>query len=97
MKNTLILEKTFLEFSYLAQVLFTTTETELDYYHQKVNVPVTSRVAKRLKTNDLIKLIDFKKVPKMLGSDGEYPAGHPKTTFWRSSVKNAKNYLQNIP
>ena len=29
MKNTLILEKTFLEFSYLAQILFTTTETEL--------------------------------------------------------------------
>ena len=36
-----------------AQVLFTTNEMELDYYHQKVNVRVVSRVAERLKTPDL--------------------------------------------
>ena len=26
----------------------------------------------------------------MFGFDGEYPAGHPKSTFWRFSVKNHK-------
>ena len=29
---------------------FTTSETELDYYYQKVNVRVASRVDERLKT-----------------------------------------------
>ena len=37
-------------FHFLAQFLFTTSETELDYYHQKMNVRVASRVAERLKT-----------------------------------------------
>ena len=36
-----------------AQLLSTTNEMELDYYHQKVNVRVVSRVAERLKTPDL--------------------------------------------
>ena len=40
----------------LAQLPFTTTGTKLDYHHQKVNVRVASRVAKRLKTQDLRKL-----------------------------------------
>ena len=35
---------------FLAQLLFTISETKLDYYHQKVNVRVASRVAERLKT-----------------------------------------------
>ena len=43
---------------------------EPDYYHQKVNV----RVAERLKTEDRKKLGNFKKIPEMLGLDGEYPA-----------------------
>ena len=37
-------------FHFLAQFFFTTSETELDYYHQKVSARVTSRVAERLKT-----------------------------------------------
>ena len=37
-------------FHFLAQFLFTTSETELDYCHQKVNVQVVSRGAERLKT-----------------------------------------------
>ena len=50
-------------------------------------------------TNDLrfiyyylfpIELGNFKKIPEMLGSDGECPAVHPKAKFWRFSVKNRK-------
>ena len=37
-------------FHFLEQFVFTTSETELDSYHQKVSVRVDSRVAKRLKT-----------------------------------------------
>ena len=50
-KQQSILDKTFVRlFRDLVQFLFTTRETELDYYHQKVNVRVASRVAERLKT-----------------------------------------------
>ena len=34
----------------LAQLVFTTRETELGYYHWKVNLRVASRVAELLKT-----------------------------------------------
>ena len=37
-------------FDFLPQLVFTTSETKLDYLHQKVNVRVASRVAVRLKT-----------------------------------------------
>ena len=43
----------------------------------RVNSPVT----KQFKTWDLSKLGNFKKMPAMLGIDGEYPAGHPKSIF----------------
>ena len=33
----------------LAQFFFTTSETEVDYYHQKVNVRFSSRVTEKLK------------------------------------------------
>ena len=33
---------------------------------------------------------NFKKIPKMLGFDGEYPAIYPKAKFSRWSVKNCK-------
>ena len=68
-------------FHNLAQFLFTKSETELDHYHQKVNVRVASRVAKRLKTWDLRKLGNFKKILEMLGFDGVYPAVHPRAKF----------------
>ena len=51
---------------------------ELDYYHQKVSVRVTLRVAKRLKTYDLWKLENVKKIREMLRFDGKYPTGLTK-------------------
>ena len=61
-------------FHVLAQFLFTTSETELDNYHQKLNVKFASRVVGRLKTEGLRKLGNFKKIPEMLGFDIEYSA-----------------------
>ena len=37
-------------FHFLAQFFFTTSEMELNYYHQKVSAGVALRVAERLKT-----------------------------------------------
>ena len=43
------LTKYFGTFLSLILVFFTSSETELDHYHYKLNVRVTSRVVKRLK------------------------------------------------
>ena len=57
------------------------SETERDYYHQKLNVRVASPVMERPKTQDLRKLRNFKKIPEMFETDDEYPAGHLKDVF----------------
>ena len=67
-------------FYFSVQFLFTTSEAEQDYYHQKFNV----RVAEQLKTRILG---NFKKIPAMLGFDSEYPLAHVKDKFCRFSVK----------
>ena len=77
-------------FHFLAQFVFTTSEMEPHYYHQKVNIRVASRVAKWLKTYNLRKLRKFKKIPEILGLDGEYPTVHPQFEFWCVLVKSCK-------
>ena len=81
-------QKTCRVFHVLEQFLYPTSETELDYYHQKVNVWVASRVVKRLKTNFLWKLGNFKKILEMVEFDGKYSTGHPK--------EKPKSQLQSI-
>ena len=54
------LEKTF---------FFLTSETELDYYHEPMDIQIASQV------------MNFKKIPIMLGFDGEYPAYRFKGKF----------------
>ena len=61
-------------FHFLAQFFLTASETEIGHYHQKVNVRVASRVAER-------KLGNFKKIPEMLGFDGEFPVVHRNAKF----------------
>ena len=68
-------------FHFLARFLFTTSDTELDYYHNKTSVRVASRVPERLKPSDLRKLGNFKKIPQMLEFEGEYTGGYPKANF----------------
>ena len=48
----------------LAYATLTVSETGLDYYQQKMNVRVASQVAEPLKTEDLRKLGNFKKIPE---------------------------------
>ena len=66
-------------FHILAQFSFSTSEKELAYYHQRVNVRVASRVAKHLKTWDLTKLANCKKILKILGNS--YSVAHLKIKF----------------
>ena len=59
----------------------TTTETELEHYHQKMNKRVAPRVSKQLRIDKLIKLVNLNKIPKMLGIDFENSASHRKSNF----------------
>ena len=46
-----IMKKMFVDFfTFLAQFLFITSESELGYYHQKVYIRVASRAVARLKS-----------------------------------------------
>ena len=56
-------------FHVLAQFLFTTSETELGYYPQNVDV----WAAERITTWDLLKLGNLKKVLEMFGFDSTQP------------------------
>lgn len=57
---------------------FEQTTCRLAYYQQKVKLQVASRVAGRLKTHDLWKQGDFKKIPKMFGTECDLPAWYLK-------------------
>ena len=71
-------------FHFLVQFFFTTTETELNYYHQKVNVQVASQVAEDLGSYKIKKF------------DGEYPTAHQNARFWCFSVKTRKKSALNL-
>ena len=59
----------------------TTRKLELDYYQQKVNVKVASRLTEWLRTYDLRQLENFKKIPGKLRIDGKSPSSYPKAEF----------------
>ena len=77
-------------FNFLVQFLFTTSETELDYYHQKINVRVALQVAEQLKT-----FRNFKKNPEMFGDIMvRTQSATQKTNFdvsWKTLKKSAVN------
>ena len=69
------------------------TERELDYYHQKVNIQVASRVAEQLKTWHQRKLGNFPWILICLDIMRKYSAVHPKSKFRHLFYKIAKNQL----
>ena len=86
--------KIFSRFSHiLTQFLITTSEWELDYYHEKVNVKVASQVAKPRKTWDLRRLGNFKEISELLGIVGLVLSQPHKR---QQRYKIAKNSLKNI-
>ena len=58
------------------------------YYHQTVNVRVASRVAERLKTWDLRKLVNFKNISEMLEIDGKVLSWPLKKQFLTVALQN---------
>ena len=60
----------------LAQFLLTISESELDFYHQKLNVWAASRVVEQLKTEGLRKLGKLKRIPEKFRIDGMSAASY---------------------
>ena len=62
-------------------IMFTLSEREQDYYYQKANIGVASRIVKRLKTQGLSKVGKFKKIPAKLVIDSKVLSRPPKRQF----------------
>ena len=75
------------------QFFFITNESELDYYQQNMNVRVASRIAERLKAEDIREVGNFKKIPENLEIDNKCPTGHPKAKSQQLCKKITKNLL----
>ena len=71
--------------------MLTTMERELDYYRQKVNMPIVPWVAGQLK--GLRNLEISSKFLKYLEFMRKYSAGHPKDKFRQLCYKIANNKL----
>ena len=66
-------------FRVLAQLLFTTSDTKLHNYQEKVNA---------LDVRKFRKLENFKKICEMLRFTGEQPAGRPIVTYVLENREN---------
>ena len=71
----------------LAQFLFSRSETELNYYYQKVNLRVVSRVAEQLR---LWILENFKKMSEMLRIGGKVFSRQPKNQILTFVLRKPK-------
>ena len=67
----------FFFFYVLEQFPLTKNHTELNYYHQKVNV----WVARQLSNENLRKLGNFKKFPEIIKIDNEFTVDYLKTNI----------------
>ena len=74
-------QNVFKVFQVLAQFLDTKSETELNYYHQKLIVLVASQVFEQPETKHSRKLRSFKKIFEILQLDSEYPISQTKHKF----------------
>ena len=68
-------------FDVLPNFSFTTSETMCDYYLQTWYIRVASRVAEQLKTWDLRKLGNIRKLSKLHRMIAQYPVSPPKWKF----------------
>ena len=80
-------------FSCLAWFPFTRNEIGLDYYQERVNVKISSRVAEQVKIYDLRKLASFKKIPEMLWIKKQVTSWPQKIKILKIALQNAKNQL----
>ena len=68
---------------------FRTKKSEQDCYNQMINVQARSGVVELLKTEDLRKLVNFKKNPEKLGIDGKPQSATQKPNFDSCSAKHS--------
>ena len=76
-----------------------TSETEVDYYHQKMNLRIASRAANLLKIQDFRKLEKSKKSLKCLDlmANNQPATEITNIVAKQKRKKTAKSHLQNIP
>ena len=75
---------------------FFSPEVKWSFYHQKLNIGVASWIAKQLKTEDIEKWVNFKKISKLSARITEYPVFHPKLKIWLKDYKIEQNQRLNF-
>ena len=68
-------------FPTIAESIFMTSKPELDFWYNRLCVPVASRVAERRKTLDLQKLGNISKISKSVGGRATCPVSLTEITL----------------
>ena len=80
-------------YNILVQVRFNTSKTELDIQYSKLGKRVGSRVAERLKTQDLRKLGNIRKISDLGRHEAQCPVSLQKIKLWQQQLKNTQKQV----
>ena len=80
----------------LAQVRLTASKTKLDIQYSKLGIPVASGVAERLKTQDLRKPGNIRKVTNSSGLIAQCPFSLQKIRLWQQQLKDTQKQIPNF-
>ena len=83
-------------YNILVRVRFTTSKTKLNIQYSKLGLRVASRVAERLKTYDLRKLENIRKISKLGGRIGQCPASLQEIRLYQQQLKNTRKQIPNF-
>ena len=83
-------------YNILVQVRFNTSKTELDIQYSKLGKRVGSRVAERLKTQDLRKLGNIRKISDLGRHKAQCPVSLQKIKLWQQQLKNTQKQVPDL-
>ena len=83
-------------YSILVQIRFPTSKTKLDIQYSKLGIRVTSRVAKQLKTQDLRKLGNIRKISNLGGHIVQCLVSLQELRLCEQQLKNTQKQIPNF-
>ena len=87
----------FLElYNILVQIRFITSKTKLDIQQSKLGIRVASRAAERLKTQDLRKLGNIRKISNLSGYIAQCLVSLQKLRLCQQQLKNTQKHIPNV-
>ena len=84
-------------YNILALIRYTTSKRKLDIQHSKLGVRVASRDAEQLKTQDLRKLGNIRKISNLVGHIAQCLVSLQGFRLWKQQLKNKQKQIPNSP